>query len=414
MIGSGYAVVDLETTGIHPGRHERIVEIGVVHLCSEGRVTGRWETLVNPQRDVGPQHIHGIAAADVLRAPRFEQIAGELIELLAGRVVVAHNLRFDAGFLAAEFARCGVDAPISHELGLCTMMLARRYLPGAGRSLADCCAAFGISIDNAHRAIDDAAAAAGLLAGYLALDPQGRVWSQTLARAASLPWSAVQGPRVTWYSREVARRGEEHFLTRLVERMPDPCVPELQSAYLAILDQALLDRHISAAEADALVAVAEELSIGRSAARELHTLYVRELARAAWTDGVITSDERQDLLTVAVLLRMTEHEVDAILHSERTSSPTPVASVVGSFSLESGDLVVFTGDMSRPRSDWESAAVAAGLRPHGAVTKKVKLVVAADPDSQSGKARKARDYAIPVVTEAAFARMLDATTQVPA
>ncbi|MBB5153706.1 exonuclease domain-containing protein [Saccharopolyspora phatthalungensis] len=413
MTGPGYAVIDLETTGIHPGRHERIVEIGVVHLSPQGHVTGCWETLVNPQRDLGPQRIHGIAAAEVLRAPRFEQISGELAELLMGRVIVAHNLRFDAGFLAAEFARCEVTPPISHELGLCTMTLARRYLPGAGRSLADCCAAFGISIDNAHRAIDDAAAAAHLLAGYLDLDPQSLTWSQALADASSLPWPRVQHPRATWCPRGHARREEEHFLTRLVERMPDPCTPELHSAYLAILDQALLDRHISVTEADALVAVAQELNIGRTAARELHTLYVRELAKAAWADGVITDDERHDLLMVADMLGLANHEVDTILETERTSPSKPTL-YHGSFHLEPGDLVVFTGDMSRPRSEWESAAAAAGLQPHGAVTKKVKLLVAADPDSQSGKARKARDYSIPVITETAFGRMLDSITQLPA
>ncbi len=50
---SGYAVVDLETTGIHPGRHERIVEVAVVHVSPRGVITGTWETLVNPRRDLG-------------------------------------------------------------------------------------------------------------------------------------------------------------------------------------------------------------------------------------------------------------------------------------------------------------------------------------------------------------------------
>ncbi|KAA5835243.1 DNA polymerase III subunit epsilon [Saccharopolyspora hirsuta] len=414
MSEAGYAVVDLETTGIHPGRRERILEIGVVHVCPNGEITGRWETLVNPQRDLGPQRIHGITGADVLGAPRFEQVSGELVDLLAGRVLVAHNLRFDAGFLLAEFARCGVNPPISHELGLCTMRLARRYLVGAGRSLADCCAAFGISIGNAHRAIDDATASAQLLAGYLALDPQSPVWSRARARASSLAWPVVQHPRATWVARGNGSRQEVHFLSRLVERMPDSGVPELHSAYLAVLDHALVDRHVSATEADALVRVAEELNIGRIAARELHAHYVRELAKAAWADGVITDEERDDLLAVAAMLGMTDHDVDAILEAARTSASNPAESAVTPFQLQPGDLVVFTGEMRRSRIEWENVAAAAGLRPHSAVTKKVKLVVAADPDSQSGKARKARDYSIPVVTEVAFGRMLGSLSRLPA
>jgi DNA polymerase-3 subunit epsilon len=63
--------------------------------------------------------------------------------------------------------------------------------------------------------------------------------------------------------------------------------------------------------------------------------------------------------------------------------------------------------MDEPRDVWERRAGSAGLVPHTAVTKKVRLVVAADPDSMSGKARKAESYGIPVVNEAGFARILD-------
>lgn len=104
--------------------------------------------------------------------------------MLRGRVVVAHNLRFDAGFLAAEYLRCGHQVPIAAEHGLCTMGLARRYLPGSGRSLADYCSAFGITIVNAHRASADAATAAELLIRYVALDSGVVHWSEAILRAA--------------------------------------------------------------------------------------------------------------------------------------------------------------------------------------------------------------------------------------
>ena len=54
----GYAVVDVETTGLRPSWSDRVVEIGVVHLDSAGAVTGEWSTLVNPGRDLGPQQLH--------------------------------------------------------------------------------------------------------------------------------------------------------------------------------------------------------------------------------------------------------------------------------------------------------------------------------------------------------------------
>ena len=64
-----------------------------------------------------------------------------------------------------------------------------------------------------------------------------------------------------------------------------------------------------------------------------------------------------------------------------------------------GDLIVLTGEMTRPRKEIEAILVARGYVPWSAITKKVKLLVAADPDSLSGKARKARDYGITIVDE---------------
>ena len=116
---------------------------------------------------------------------------------------------------------------------------------------------------------------------------------------------------------------------------------------------------------------------------------------------MVTAAERDDLDAVAHLLDLDPAEVDAAL----ARGPGGDAGV-GGFRLDPGDLVVFTGEMSVPRPVWEKRAEAAGLVPRSAVTKKVKLVVAADPDSLSGKARKATDYGIPIVTEDAFAVML--------
>ena len=119
----GYAVVDVETTGLFPGRHDRVIEIGVVLVDREGRQVDEWSTLVNPARDLGPQHIHGIQSGDVLRAPTFAEIAGDLAARLTGRVVVAHNLNFDLRFLAAEYARLSTPVPLDYDRGLCTMLL---------------------------------------------------------------------------------------------------------------------------------------------------------------------------------------------------------------------------------------------------------------------------------------------------
>ncbi|HET9138757.1 exonuclease domain-containing protein, partial [Actinophytocola sp.] len=133
-----YAVIDVETTGLRTSWHDRVIEIGVVHVDAHGTFTGQWCSLVNPNRDLGPQIIHGISAAEARRAPTFDQLAGTIAGLLRGRVTVAHNLAFDAQFLHAEFGRLGIEIPIGTDSGLCTMRLATHFLPTAARNLHDC------------------------------------------------------------------------------------------------------------------------------------------------------------------------------------------------------------------------------------------------------------------------------------
>ena len=91
MSGPGFAVIDCETTGVFPGGHDRVIKIAVVHVDSLGNVGDQWQTLVNPGRDLGPQHIRRIAAADIWEASNSGQIAAKLAEHLSGRAVVAHN-----------------------------------------------------------------------------------------------------------------------------------------------------------------------------------------------------------------------------------------------------------------------------------------------------------------------------------
>lgn len=78
------AVVDVETTGFAAERTDRVVEIAIVRLSQSGEVLDEFETLVNPQRDVGPTQIHGISARDVRQAPVFAEVAGDVAARLEG------------------------------------------------------------------------------------------------------------------------------------------------------------------------------------------------------------------------------------------------------------------------------------------------------------------------------------------
>ncbi|WP_412542562.1 3'-5' exonuclease [Longispora sp. K20-0274] len=207
---TGFAVLDVETTGLFPGRDDRITEIAIVHVGPGGQVVDEWDSLVNPERDLGTGQAHGIRASDVQFAPTFRDLAPRIAELLAGRVFVAHNLPFDRSFVLAEFDRLGIRLPFEEAPGLCTMELADRFLTTPSRSLAGCCAAAGVLLTDQHRALDHARAAAGLLRHYLhrstALD-----WTGHLAAARAARWPIL--PRRA--ARPVRRGATSHFLDRI-------------------------------------------------------------------------------------------------------------------------------------------------------------------------------------------------------
>lgn len=411
MSSSGFAVIDFETTGLFPGRNDRVIEVAVVHVDDRGNIEGQWETLVNPERDLGRQEIHGIRAAEVISAPRFAGIADELLELVAGRTIVAHNASFDVRFLLSELGRLNTWVPSDLPV-YCTMQGARELIPGAGRSLADCCAAFDIELNGAHCAAVDALATARLLAAYLDLSEDRGQWDALFAAASEFLWPSLGvRTRDKWVPRTIWSADHEltamSFLERITEKMPDHSGPDEHVEYLALLDRCLLDRHLSVHESHELASVAEELGLARSTCELLHRDYFQQLTAVAWQDGVLTTAEMADLVDVGNLL-----EIPSELIASSFAAPPSVtdrqklASASPEFVLEVGDLVVLTGEMSRQRSEWEQELSRRGIVPWPAVTKKVKLVVAADPDSLSGKARKARDYGIPIVDERALNRLL--------
>jgi DNA polymerase-3 subunit epsilon len=162
--GPGFAVIDLETTGFSPFQ-ERIVEVAVVVLDASGRELDAFCTLVDPERDPGPTHIHGITAEMLAGAPTFADVHPYVAGLLSGRVVVGHNVdRFDLAFLLAECRRLGDDRVPEGVVTLDTLLVAQSYLdlPGKAR-LIDCCDRYSLSWADHHNALGDARVTAELL-----------------------------------------------------------------------------------------------------------------------------------------------------------------------------------------------------------------------------------------------------------
>lgn len=402
----GFAVLDFETTGLFPGGHDRVVELAVVHVSPSGEIQGEWETLVNPQRDLGKQSIHRIRAADILDAPTFAQLAPQLVELLSGRVLVAHNASFDSSFLDGEFERIGYG-PGTPVAVMCTMRLAADIIPGAGRSLADCCAHFEIDTTGAHQAGVDARATAHLLGEYIRATPNEPLWANAVASARTA-WSPILTERAPWKPRPEQDQPQPHFLERIATRLPEHIGPEAERDYLALLDRVLLDRDISSHEANDLVKLAAELDLDRTTCERLHLSYFRAVAQTAWADNILTNTERADLAQLAQLLQVPQAELDAAVHPPATEAPTRHTVEVAQFKLQVGDLIVLTGDMTRPREDWAAELESLGLVWINHISKKVRLLAAADPDTLSGKAAKARDYGITIVNEDGLTHLITA------
>lgn len=394
-----FATLDFETTGLS-GAIDRVIEVAVVRTDSDGNVLREFSSLVNPNRDVGRTDIHGITAGMLAEAPTFGEMLGGLLEILDGAVLVAHNAAFDSRFLLSELVRCGfVDLEIE---SLCTLKLMYTGFPRGPRRLADCCEFFGIDVGVAHSALDDARMASKLLHAVLSevdvplLPKSCNFRNVTLQSSWALPRKSVSNPR----------EQESTYLASLIEMLPPQGDSTLASAvnvaqYLNVLDRVLEDRKIEKSEAEYLIDFATELGLSQDRVAGLHAAYVASLCAVALRDGVVSDLERRDLSQVALLLAVSDWEE---LLEIKTSKALPIGSTLG---LAIGSSVCFTGEMSLPRPALSDRAVNCGLIVKSGISKKLDVLVVADSDSMSGKAQKAREIGIRIVSESVFLGMLE-------
>ena len=158
VLSSGFpskmVLLDCETTGGNATRH-RIIEIGLL-LVEDGELIETWQTFVDPETALPEmiQKLTGISPAMLRGAPRFAEIADKLLTCLEDRTLVAHNARFDYGFLKNEFRRAGISYKARP---LCSVKFSRVLFPQFKRhGLSQIIQRFQLPIENRHRALDDA------------------------------------------------------------------------------------------------------------------------------------------------------------------------------------------------------------------------------------------------------------------
>jgi len=416
------AVLDTETTGIYPGGHDRIIEIALLRFRPDtGQVEDEYATLINPKRDIGRADIHGIAAGDLLHAPEFGDVAGDIGHRLHGAILAGHNVRFDLGFLRAEYGRLGLELPQFPTL--CTLHLAYKLERSPSRNLSACCGAAGVEHRNPHTAMGDAHACLGLLGRYLER-ARGCRLSDLGCESEELPgpdWLSLPpaGRAVPRDQAAYLRASERSYLSRLVARLPGTEGSSVREAeYLCLVDRVLEDRALTREEAESLWAAAQAWGMGQNDVNGAHQAYVWALARQAKADGVVTDLEHRDLATVCELLGVDPETLGQLLDAPTPAIPGPQGAQEPTPGALAGKTVCFTGELlgtikgARVTRDMaEGYARQAGMLVQGGVTKSLDILVVADPDTQSGKAKKAREYGTRIMAEAAFWKAIGANVE---
>ncbi|MDQ5901184.1 MAG: polymerase subunit epsilon, partial [Patescibacteria group bacterium] len=154
MLPTHFSFVDLETSGAR-SRFDRVIEIGIVRVEND-KIVESFSSLINPEVHI-PEDITrltGIRESDLVHSPSFFEIADKVQELLKDTVFVAHNVRFDYGFLKMEFKRLNKSFTQKH---FCTVRLSRALYPQYPRhNLDSLIERMNYTIEKRHRALDDA------------------------------------------------------------------------------------------------------------------------------------------------------------------------------------------------------------------------------------------------------------------
>ncbi len=163
------ALLDVETTG-RDASIDRVIEVGIV-VARGGKILSKHNWLVNPGVPIpaASTEVHGIKDADVADKPSFAELAREIAETLGGRVPAAYNALFDKAFLLSELARASIDVlpypSLKRDVVWVDPLVWAREIQQAekSRTLGEVAQRLGIELERAHRASEDAEAAARVL-----------------------------------------------------------------------------------------------------------------------------------------------------------------------------------------------------------------------------------------------------------
>lgn len=423
-----YVVIDVETTGLSPTR-SRIVELAMVTMDSSARIVDEYTTRLNPEGPVGATHIHGITEADVRTAPRFAQVLPEVVAVLRGAAIVAHNAPFDMKFLSAEFEREGWTLP--SVPAVCTLQASHHYLPNLPRrTLADCCRASGVKHKHAHSALGDAKATAALLAHFLnpRIRPAVRAHDVEIIKSArGVTWPdgptgpvrkspPADGGRP--HSRRSVPKPPSQALVSMVSRFSllqaaDAGASDFMVAYLEKLAEVLADGVLTGDEAADLADLASVYEFSAEDVAGANRAFLLALAHEALQDGKVAHAERAELKELAGLLAVDPKDTTTLLKRAETERHRRLSVGLPSLPqnwshgdpLRVGDRIAFTGCDEGHRLRLEQASERAGVRVMNNVSGQTSILVA-DGSFDGTKAVAARKHGTRVVTPEVYEKLL--------
>jgi DNA polymerase-3 subunit epsilon len=295
-VDAPFAVVAIATTGFSPANGDRIVEIAIARVDARGGISDEYATLVDPGRDVGPVFLHGIATSEVRGIPTFADIAGEILDRLDGAVVVLHDGAFVERFLDAEFARAGVQLPLTPAL--CSQWLARRTLRTPDHTLRTLAR-------HAGRTVLDTSSALGAVRTVAALLPQmllahGRPLHYLCGLRPMPELEVVVDPTIRPVD---VREGTDGWMTTLLSRRRQPTSGAIDAQrYVDTVTGALADGRLLGGEAQTLARLGASAGLGAPQVEALHERLLENLRAAAMTDTILTTGQLRQLRTAASAL----------------------------------------------------------------------------------------------------------------
>jgi len=373
-----FAVIDTETTGF--GKTDRILEIGIV-LVDGNEIIQEWETLINPERDISNSNIHGVTPELVSIAPTFSEVIDEISGFLDGRIFVAHNVAFDTRMLKYEFGKANRE--IEFGKPFCTLQATKMKLEKA-------CEEYGVKNLGAHRALTDARATALILAQVFTANSDT---SSVIIENYDKKSVARIISRSAFDSTHVG--GQQH-IRRISRNHGTHGAEGPLLSYLDALSSLLSDFKLTKDESSQLKIWASDLGLSKKEIETANSIFINSIVEAAERDNYISPTERDLISSISAELGI-EIELDQSSNAKETE-----------VSLVSGIRVCFTGTARDEKGDvitrefLESIAQSRGLEVVSLTKTSCDLLVAADKSSMSGKAKKARDYGITVISVSEF------------